>query len=152
MIVLLDSAPVGLLAHSRFTDPPARECNEWAEALLQPGHRVVVPGIVDYELRRELNRMENQRSLLRLDQMPMKLGYHAVSAAVLHQAAHFWAMARRAGRPTADRQRLDIDMILAGHAAVIAMERPYDQIVIATTNVRHLQGFADARQWTAIAP
>lgn len=150
MIILLDSSPVGLLAHARDVDSPAKECNEWARGRLQAGHRLFVPEIVDYEVRRELIRLGNRRSLLRLDQLPVTLGFHEVTSEVLRQAARFWADARRAGKPTADRHSLDIDMILAGHAAVIAQQFPGSQVVIATSNVQHLQRFVDARDWETI--
>jgi hypothetical protein len=114
MIILLDSGPVGLLAHSRSTESPAKECNEWAKGILQAGHRLIVPEIIDYEVRRELIRLGNQRALMRLNQLPSKLGFHKVSSDVLRRAAHFWAEARRSGKPTADRHSLDKDMILPG--------------------------------------
>ena len=53
------------------------------------------------------------------------------------------------GVPTADPQHLDIDMILSGHAAVMAESYPMDEVVIATGNLRHLRMFADAREWAS---
>ena len=150
MIILLDSGPVGLLAHSRSTESPARECNEWARRLLQVGHRLIVPEIIDYEVRRELIRLGNQRALLRLNQLPITLGFHEVSPEVLRRAAYFWAEARRSGKPTAHPHSLDIDMILAGHAATAGVQHPLEQVLIATTNVQHLRHFADALEWASI--
>ncbi|MDQ2652354.1 MAG: nuclease [Chloroflexota bacterium] len=118
--------------------------------MLQAGHRLIVPEIIDFEVRRELIRLGNQRALLRLNQLPIKLGFHEVSSEVLRRAAHFWAEARRSGKPTADRHSLDIDMILAGHAATIGAQQALDQVLIATTNVQHLRHFADARDWASI--
>ena len=148
--MLLDSGPVGLLARARSTRSPARECNEWAASMLQAGHRLIVPESIDFEVRRELVRLGNQRALLRLNPLPIRLGFHDVSSQVLRQAAHFWVEARRRGKPTADRHSLDIDMILAGHAATIGEHHSREQVLIATTNVQHLRMFADAREWSSI--
>lgn len=50
----------------------------------------------------------------------------------------------------ADRQHLDIDMILTGHASVMAGRYPTDEVVIATSNLRHVRNFGDAREWASI--
>jgi hypothetical protein len=105
--------------------------------VVQAGHRLRVPGIVDYEVRREPIWLGNQRALLRLNQLPKKLGFNEVSSEVLQRAAHCWAEARRSGKPTADRHSLDVDMILAGHAATIGEQHLLEQVPIATTNVQH---------------
>jgi hypothetical protein len=118
--------------------------------MVQAGHRLIVPGIIDYEVRRELIRLGNQRALLRLNQLPKKLGFHAVSSEVLQRAAHCWAEARLNGKPTADWHSLEVDMILAGHAATIGEQHSLEQVLIATTNVQHLRHFADARDWASI--
>lgn len=151
MIILLDSGPLGLLAHSRFAEPPARECNDWAVTVLQAGHRLVLPRIIDYEIRRELNRLGIERSLDRLDMLNAQIDPMEVDERVLLVASHFWAQARRKGIATADRQHLDIDMILCAHALVTAERNPFVETVIATTNVRHLRNFADARNWASIS-
>ena len=64
------------------------------------------------------------------------------------KAAEFWAKARKQGKPTADKKALDGDMILAAQAYVLA-QRGFE-VVIATTNVKHLSLFADAQQWDKI--
>lgn len=150
MIILLDSGPLGLLTHARFSDPLAKQCNEWAVSVVRAGHRLVLPRIIDYEIRRELNRLGNVTSLARLDMLEELAEMMEVDAPVLLTASHFWADARKLGVPTADRQHLDIDMILTGHASVMAQRFPMEKVVIATTNVRHLRRFADAREWDAI--
>jgi hypothetical protein len=64
-------------------------------------------------------------------------------------AAQFWARARNQGTPTASGDALDCDIILAAQAAQLAAESA-DRVVIATTNVRHLALFAEARYWNQI--
>ena len=66
----------------------------------------------------------------------------------MDQAAVFWAQARKMGKPTASDLALDGDMILSAHAAVLS-GHGYE-VVVATTNVKHLELFCDARLWRTI--
>jgi hypothetical protein len=52
-LIVLDTGTPGLLTHPR-AQPTALACRQWAQALLAAAIRVIVPGIADYELRREL--------------------------------------------------------------------------------------------------
>ena len=64
-------------------------------------------------------------------------------------AAQFWAEARNRGRPAAPDLALDGDVILAAQARLLSDD--VQSVVIATTNVRHLADYVDARLWEAIA-
>jgi len=115
-------------------------------------HLPLVPAIIDYELRRELELMNRHRALQTLDTLK-SLGYLPLTDHALLRAAEFWANARRQGVPTADRLALDADVILAGQAAAL---NPLEwgltgaTVVIATDNIGHLSRFADARRWQDI--
>jgi hypothetical protein len=63
-------------------------------------------------------------------------------------AAQFWAEARKTGKPTADHNALDADMILAAQAKLEEING--NQVIVATTNVKHLSLFVDAREWQSI--
>jgi hypothetical protein len=54
-IILLDSTPVGLVTNPKAT-PLAIECQQWLKGLLDRQYHVVLPEIIDYEVRRELIR------------------------------------------------------------------------------------------------
>jgi hypothetical protein len=59
------------------------------------------------------------------------------------------------GRPMAARERLDGDAILLATARSLAASQPRSlagegTVMIATTNVRHLAHFANARLWSDI--
>jgi hypothetical protein len=68
---------------------------------------------------------------------------------MLRHAADLWAAARRGGTPTAHPKSLDVDVILA--AQIQLYERATNaSVILATTNVRHLGQFVDARPWQDI--
>lgn len=147
--VLLDSGPLGL-ACGRPGSPPPDRCRRWIDDLLARGVAVIVPEIADYEVRRELTRVGAYPSLQRLDQLvaPGRLLYAPVTTAEWRQATVFWADARTRGVPTASRDALDGDVILAACATTIG--QPGDVVIIATMNVGHLGRYCDARLWTSI--
>jgi predicted nucleic acid-binding protein len=143
-VVLLDAGPLGMVSNPR-SNPEAEECKTWLASLLQSGLEVVIPEIADYEVRRELLRAKRDKGLARLNALKAMLEYAPITTAAMLKAAEFWAVARNSGRPSADDSALDADVILAAQAAVMAQGET--QPVIATTNVRHLEIFADARDW-----
>ncbi len=65
-LIILDTGTLGLLTHPRAR-PDALACRRWAQARLAAGDRVIIPGIADYELRRELIRAGKMAGLRRLD-------------------------------------------------------------------------------------
>ncbi|MDQ3226649.1 MAG: hypothetical protein M3Q50_08475 [Chloroflexota bacterium] len=145
MIILLDSGPLGLVTNPNVTRA-SEECSLWLEHAGRSGHLVVLPEIVDYELRRELLRGRKNKGVIKLDGLASRLVFAPITSPVLRLAAEFWAIARHRGMPTADDRALDFDMILAAQAVLIE-EDWEQQVVIATTNVRHLARFAAARKW-----
>jgi predicted nucleic acid-binding protein len=147
-IILLDSGPLGLVTNPRATQENL-ECNVWMQSRLQQGFLVLVPAIADYEVRRELLRAGKTRGLARLDSLKMVGGYAPLTSEALLQAAEFWAQARQMGRPTASEQALDGDVILCAQAAVLTAQG--HRVIVATTNVKHLDLFCDARLWKDIA-
>jgi hypothetical protein len=135
-IVLLDSTPVGLITNPKAT-PLAIECQQWLESLLDRGYHVVLPEIIDYEVRRELLRVIKIKSIRRLDALKSELIYLPITSEV-----------RQQGKPTADNKALDGDVILAAQAILIGSEE-YPSI-IATSNPKNLSIFVDAKDWQGI--
>lgn len=147
-LVLLDAGPVGLLTRSPRV-PEAAACYGWLRARLVSGNRVLLPEIADYEVRRELLRLNARAALRRLDALHNETLYLPLTTLVMRHAAELWAQMRRDGTPTADPQALDGDVILSAQA--LAARQPDDTLIVATTNVGHLGRLVPAARWQDIA-
>jgi len=143
-VVLLDTGPLGMISHPK----PNREIVDWVKSLLRAGAEILVPELADYEVRRELLRSKKTKGIKRLDELKRTMGYVPITTDAMLKAAQFWAAARGQGRPTARDDALDGDMILAGQAATLDVGT--DELVIASTNVKHLSHFVRAEVWTQI--
>ena len=148
-IIMLDAGPLGLASMPPSKIPAAR-FHAWLRDIEAARAAVFIPALADYEVRRELLRIQAWSRVNRLDRLATRLTVLGVSNAALLKAAEFWAIVRRAGKPTADAQALDADCILAAQASLIG--RPGDVVTIASTNVGHLNRFPgiDAREWASI--
>jgi predicted nucleic acid-binding protein len=144
--VVLDSGPLGVLAHPRLT-PVTTAALQWLGQLLASGRRVLVSAIADYEVRRELLRLRAARSLSALDTLIQRIEYLPVSRADLDLAAEFWAQARQGGFPTAPDPALDGDVIIAAQAVTLG-----SPVIVATTNIGHISHLVPADLWQNIAP
>ena len=145
--VLLDSGPLSMVTHPKSSGK-VMQFKNWFQQLVAGGVTVIVPEITDYEVRRELLRARKTKSIQRLDILITKTEYLAITTEAMRQAAQYWANARQQGRQTADNKALDIDMILAAQATTLNRTN----VVIATTNVRHLSLFTQAMLWSDIGP
>ena len=150
-VIILDTGPLGLLTNPKKTPEP-RAITRWALDMMARGHRLVVPAIADYEVRRELERVGQRKGLAQLDAFSAARAdrYLALTDGSLRLAAKLWAQARNAGMPTADPKELDCDVLIAAQA--LTMGIPASDLVIATTNVGHLSRFVTADLWTNIKP
>jgi predicted nucleic acid-binding protein len=146
-LILLDSGPLGMATHPLATGA-ALECKEWMKSLLLQGRNFGAPGIADYEVRRELLRSRKAEGIRRLNEAKILNYFFPITPEAMLKAAEFWARARNQGQPTAPDLSLDADMILAGQAACLADQGW--EVVIATTNAKHLERFANARIWRDI--
>ena len=148
-LIFLDAGLLGLLSMPTPTSLSTR-CREWANNLLSTSDVLVVPEIADYKVRRELLRADRARSLQRLDALKTELLYQAITTEAILRAASLWAHVRQQGRPTASDQALDGDVILAAQSLVTGETHRRD-VIVATTNVRHLSRFVAADTWSNIS-
>ena len=145
--ILLDSTPLSLLC-----GPPRKSnvaaCRLWRDSLVAAGHTVIIPEIIDYEVRRELIRANKSASVTRLDELHDELAYLPLYTDALLIAADLWATARQTGQQSASDDSLDVDMILAAQALFLQLPNT----IIATANVAHIRPFAPADLWSNITP
>jgi predicted nucleic acid-binding protein len=92
--IVLDGGPLGLASDSP-TKPVSASFLAWISRIQSSGARIVVPEIVDYELRRELLRTGATRSVARLDDLRRALLYVPITTDAMRLAAEFWARARK---------------------------------------------------------
>jgi predicted nucleic acid-binding protein len=147
--IVLDSGPLGLVLQKPGI-AVADRCRLWFKSHVNSGTRFFVPEIVDYELRRELLRLNRSESLRALDEFPLlptnKL--LVLTTDDLRLAAELWAKARQQGKPTADPHALDVDVILA--AQTLRTNFGQSKPIVATSNVKHLSLFVAAAEWADI--
>jgi predicted nucleic acid-binding protein len=149
MKVVFDSGPAGLVTNPKRS-PETMACEVWLRSLVKQGHEIVLPEIIDYEIRRELIRARKPIGLKRLDQLKADCTFLEVDSATFLKAAEFWADARWRGQPTANVASLDIDVILAAQSWMYRNEGEFS--VIATLNKKHLSQFVPAEHWKDIHP
>jgi len=146
-MIVLDTNILSYLCH--IADKPEfAEPKRWLEQLRYRGIEVAIPEIADYELRRSLIRINSARSIATLDELELFLSYIPITTTTMRRAASLWAEARLRGQATAPDAALDGDVILASQVLELSsVARP---VIVATTNIRHLRWFVDARLWIDI--
>jgi predicted nucleic acid-binding protein len=148
-MIILDSEPLGLLTQRRGLHKPDL-CQKWLALRAEEGAEIVIPEIIDYELRRELLRAGKRQSVDKLDALVHNrlITFLPIDSSAMRLAAQLWAQVRRQGKPTAPDDALDVDVILAAQAlncGGVALH-----FVVATGNVGHLSRFVPADLWEKI--
>jgi hypothetical protein len=151
LTIFLDSGPLGLLTNPK-RQPDTIAATQWTVAVMAAGHRLIVPAIADYEVRRELKRAGKMKGLAVLDAWIGARGdrYLPLTDSALRLGSTLWAQARNAGTPAADPKELDGDVLIAAQSIDLGL--PTTDFIIATVNVGHLAQFAPAAQWQNINP
>lgn len=144
-VVLLDAGLLGMVTHPRRNP----EIKAWLQDLLRFNTLVCIPEIADYEVRRELLRSHKVQGISRLDALQTIAEYIPINTDIMRKAAELWAIARNQGYPTADLTALGGDVSLAA-TAIILSEQDGDEVIIATSNVRHIGRFTSAKVWKEI--
>jgi predicted nucleic acid-binding protein len=143
--IFLDSGVIGLITNPNLS-AEGISCAKWLLSHINKGNQIIIPEIVDYEVRRELLRANKVKGLARLNELIDSLEYLPITTESMRQAAVFWAEARQKGQPTASDKTIDADMILVAQVFVMDAQNK----VIATTNVGHLSRFVAADIWQNI--
>lgn len=148
LMVLLDTGVLGNVTNPNSKKSDNLACFNWLLSLPSRGYELAIPEIADYELRRELLRGEKVKGIQKLDNLKAELIYLSITTSVMIRAAELWAEARQIGQATADPKALDGDVILAAQAQLQAAQGY--RVIVATTNVKHISRFIDARLWNDI--
>lgn len=158
MIVLLDSGVLGLLVTplvvtSEKEDTEIYRCTQWFRSLLLRGVWLISSDISDYEVRRELIRI-NSEGIELLDEFREEnlIDFLPITSEVLIQAAEFWAETRKKGIPTSSDKNIDADLIISAQWKMLTKEHPGRAVYIATKNLKHLRIFVGdfALEWESI--
>jgi predicted nucleic acid-binding protein len=96
---MLDTGVLGYICHPR----KFQDVRGWFQGLVQrrPPPVIFLPGIADYELRRELLRIHATTGLWKLDHLRRITTYVPLDDDTVQLAAEMWATARLQGTPTA---------------------------------------------------
>jgi predicted nucleic acid-binding protein len=118
------------------------------------GCRFFVPKIADYEVRRELLRRNNAAGVARMDAFNLAADrYLPLTTGAVRLVCRLWAQSRQAGRVTADPKSLDGDVLIAAQARLLVpADYGLSDMVVATENLAHLVGLANAAVWSDIQP
>ncbi|NJM61815.1 MAG: type II toxin-antitoxin system VapC family toxin [Oscillatoriales cyanobacterium RU_3_3] len=157
MIVLLDSNILALLVEpddEKLSDEEklakeSYQCTKWFYQLLSKGAYVTSSDLCDYEIRRELIRI-NSKSVRELDKLRDVIEFQKVTFAVLEKAAALWAEARDRSQSNKVKENIDVDCILAAHWCLLKEEYPARQVIIATKNIKDFQRVAECSIWQNI--
>ncbi len=149
MIVILDSGVLHTLV-STSKVKEVTDCQDWFYYLLSRSAKVVTSSLCNYEVKRELIRRKKVKEINNLNQLKALIDFFPVDDSTLELAAELWAEARNKGMPTADDMSLDADVIICAQYQLLAQEYPGRYVVIATTNVKHLSRFTEAKEWQDI--
>lgn len=153
MIVFIDSGVLGLVTNPNKTGE-AGNCKEWLYSLLSRGVYICSSELCDYEVRRNLVLTSQQTQkftgIQNLDKLREVVSFLPITSELLRKASELWASARSQGIPTADNKSLDVDIIICSHWQMLQEEFPGRYVVIATTNVKHLSRFTEAKTWQEI--
>lgn len=93
--------------------------------------------------------MQAMKAVEALDALCRHMIYAPITSEAMREAASLWALMRQKGQPTADPKALDGDVILAAQARLYAKATGHE-VVIATTNVGHLQRMVVSSRWEEI--
>lgn len=153
MIVFLDTSVLGKLSNPN-PYPEAVQCQIWFERLLARGVYFTSSELCFYELKRGLilsiKQGMSSQGLYQLNYLREFIDVLEVNEKIADLSAEIWSLSRLRGSPTASETALDIDIIISAHWQLLKQQFEGRYIVIATTNVKHLNLFAEAEEWNKI--
>ena len=153
MLIFLDTNILGLLSNPNQLQE-ASNCQAWFERLLVRGISFVSSELCFYEVRRSLilatKKGGTGKGIQKLTELRELIDVLEVDKQTADLAAEIWSDSHLQGMPMAEEKHLDIDIFIAAHWQLLNEQFPGRYVVISTTNVKHLQRFAEAEEWQNI--
>jgi predicted nucleic acid-binding protein len=87
-----------------------------------------------------------------LDALANLIDFLPLTRDVMELAADLWARARSKGKATANDKNIDGDMIISAHWSILNDRYPGREVIVVTTNVKHLGYFTNAYTWRDLNP
>ncbi|PSB41338.1 hypothetical protein [Chamaesiphon polymorphus] len=157
MIVFLDTNILGLISNENIDFDEGQQCQKWFSKLLARSVYFITSDVCDYEVRRGLISSsiiegEIAPGISSLDSLKSDglLEFLPVSTKAFDLAADLWARASTSGQTTRDKKDIDFDIIISAQYQLLKDEYPGQQVIVATTNLKHLSLFCEAAQWRDI--
>lgn len=141
--LLLDANVISKLCYPKH--PDNEEITRWfLNFTSRDTCEIYLPEIVSYEVRRGLHEKKlrdgNYKGLERFEKLSGYLTYLPINTSVFRRAEELWAKARIGGFPTASKEALDADVLLAAQAIEI-------EASVITENIKHLKCYVSAIHW-----
>jgi predicted nucleic acid-binding protein len=153
MIIFLDTNILGKISNPNQIEE-ALNCKKWFEKLLARGVYFVTSELCFYEVKRSLilavKRGGTERGIKKLEELRLFVDVLVVNQEICDLASEIWAETKLKGIPTANPENIDIDIFIASHWQGLKKEFPGRQIIVATTNIKHLDLLTDAKEWQDI--
>lgn len=154
-VIFFDAGPLGIITNPRLPSLALTiSAIQWAIQLTHAGHRLIVPAVADFEVRRELLCAGKTQGieLLNACNMAQPDRYLPLTDSALKRAAELWSQAGNRGALPADPKELSCDVLIASQALDYQelFGLSTSDIIIATLNVGHISLFAPADIWTNI--
>ncbi len=157
MIILLDSNILGLICNDNSSFDEARECQRWFYSLSARGARLITSDISYYEVMRGLisssiRSSKDAPGIKSLESLKTDglLEFLPVATEAFDLAAKLWARASTSGQTTRDEKDIDFDIIISAQYQLLKNEFPGQQVIVITTNLKHLSIFCEAAHWRDI--
>ena len=137
-VVVIDSGPLGYLVNKKNFKESERWFN-FVRIVLQA--EIQLPAIIDYESGRNYKLEKLTNSIVGLNKFRERDEYLELTDLDLELAKSLWAYCRSIGRPTANKDRIDVDVILVAQA--ISLFEDFSEVIIITVDPKDLGTFKD---------
>jgi hypothetical protein len=135
-VIVIDSGALGYLVNKKNFENTERWF-DFVERIIDAEIRL--PAIIDYESGRNYKLEKLSNSIINLDKFRERHEYLELTDLDLDLAKSLWAYCRSIGKPTTNKDKIDVDVILVAQA--ISLSEEFSEIIIITSDPRDLSVF-----------